>query len=192
MRFIKRNAPSIIFLWYMNLSLISKKGLQTCLCTIWHSQHLANRPLWASILFRKNWFRIFPWIGRMMNSCEDGFTCLRVHLTYYLVLNQNGFNYFSKPSTETLIPGASQVKRERIAGNAEVKMKQEMPCQRQTKIGIICCDKPWNQVDQKTVSVIYLGIGTEGCKIGNSRKTHLIIDILTTAEFWRSVKDAFI
>ena len=45
----------------------------------------------------------------------------------------------------------------------------------------MCGDKPWNQADRKTLSVIYLSLGTEGKRIVNP---HLKMDTLTTVELW--------
>ena len=42
--------------------------------------------------------------------------------------------------------------------------------------------KPWNQADRKTVSTLYLSLGTEERRIVRSRNSHLKVDTLTTVE----------
>ena len=56
----------------------------------------------------------------------------------------------------------------------------------------MCGDKPWAQADQKTVSMLYLSLGTEGRRIVCSRNPHLKMDILTTAENWNIMEATFI
>ena len=53
-------------------------------------------------------------------------------------------------------------------------------------------DQPWSLVDRKTVSLLYLSIGLEGGRIPNCKNPHIMIDTLTTAEFWKIVEEAFI
>ena len=58
------------------------------------------------------------------------------------------------------------------------------------EIGIMCGDKPWTQADQKTVSMLYLSLGTEGNVC--SRNPHFKMVILTTAELWNIMEATFI
>ena len=60
------------------------------------------------------------------------------------------------------------------------------------EIGIVCGDKPWTQADHKTVSMLYLSLGTKGRRIICSRKPHLKMDILTTVELWIIMQSTFI
>ena len=79
-----------------------------------------------------------------------------------------------EPSYENTITASSvQRERERLLGNAQLKMNWENRCQKQMEIGIMCGDKPWRQADQKTVSMLYLSLGTEGRRIICSRNPHL-------------------
>ena len=86
-----------------------------------------------------------------------------------------------KPIYDDTIQGSSaQSEWERKARNTHPEKNGENLCQRQIEIGIMCEDKPWNQGDRKTVSMIYLSIGTEGRRrINNSLNPHLVIDTLT-------------
>ena len=98
-----------------------------------------------------------------------------------------------EPIYENTITGLSaQSERERLARNAQLKMNWENRCQKQMKIGIMCGNKPWAQADQKTVSMLYLSLGTEGRRIVCSRNPHLKMDILTTVELWNIIEATYI
>ena len=98
-----------------------------------------------------------------------------------------------EPIYEVTITGSSaQSERERLARNAQSKMNWENRCQRQLEIGIMCGDKPWAQADRKTVSMLYLSLGTEGRRIVCSQNPHLKMDSLSTAELWTIMETAFI
>ena len=56
----------------------------------------------------------------------------------------------------------------------------------------MCGDKPCLQADHKTVSKLYLSLGTEGRRVICSRNLHLKMDILTTVELWKIIEDTFI
>ena len=98
-----------------------------------------------------------------------------------------------EPIYESTITGSSaQSERERLARNAQLKMNWENHCQKQMEIGIMGGDKPWAQAGRKTVSMLYLSLGTEGRRIVCSRNPHLKMDILTTAELWNIKEATFI
>ena len=98
-----------------------------------------------------------------------------------------------EPIYENTITGSSaQSERERLARKAQLKMNCENRCQKQMEIGIMCGDKPWAQADRKTVSMLYLSLGTEGRRIICSRNSHLKMDILTTVELWNIMESTFI
>ena len=65
-------------------------------------------------------------------------------------------------------------------------------CQRLIEVGIKCGDKPWPLADRKTVSLLYLSIRIEGRCILNYRNPHIMIDTLTTVDFWKIMEEAFI
>ena len=60
------------------------------------------------------------------------------------------------------------------------------------EIGIMCGYKQWTQEDRKTVSKLYLSLGTEGRRIICSRNPHLKMDILRTVELWNIMESTFI
>ena len=87
-----------------------------------------------------------------------------------------------EPIYESRKAGSSaQSERERLARNALLKMNWENRCHKQMEIGIMCGDKPWTQADRKTVSMLYLSLGTEG-RIICSINPHLK---LTSVELWQ-------
>ena len=97
-----------------------------------------------------------------------------------------------KPVNEETIMGSSaQSERERNARNTQQKINWENNCQL-IKIGIMCGDKPWPLANRKTISYLYLSIGVEGRRILNCKNQHILIDTLSTAEFWKMVEAAFI
>ena len=71
-------------------------------------------------------------------------------------------------------------------------MNWENEWQRLIEIGILCGDKLWSLADRKTVSLLYLSIGVEERRILNCKNSHIMIDSLSTVDFWKIVEEAFI
>ena len=92
----------------------------------------------------------------------------------------------------TITGSLVQSERERLARNAQLKMNWENRCQKQREIGIVCGDKSWTQADRKTVSMLYLRLGTKGRRIICSRNPHLKMDILTTVEHLKIMESTFV
>ena len=93
---------------------------------------------------------------------------------------------------ETIMGSSAQSERERNVRNAQQKKNWQNKCQRLIEIGIMCGDKPWSLVDRKIVSLLYLSIGVEGRRILNCKNPQIMIDTLSTADFWKIVEGAFI
>ena len=93
---------------------------------------------------------------------------------------------------ETILGASAQSERERNARNKHQKMNWQNKCQRTIEVGIMCGDKPWPLADRKTVNLMYLSIGVEGRRILNCMNPHIMIDTLTTVDFWKIVEEAFI
>ena len=93
---------------------------------------------------------------------------------------------------ETIVGASAQSERERNARNAQQKMNWQNKCQRLIEVGIMCGEKPWSLADRKTVSLLYLSIGIEGRRILNCKNPHIMIDTLSTVNFWKIVEEAFI
>ena len=92
----------------------------------------------------------------------------------------------------TKTESSAQSERERLARNAQLKMNWENRCQKQREIVIMWGDKPWQQAEQKIVSMLHLSLGTEGRRIVCSKNLHLKMDILTTAQHWNIMEATFI
>ena len=71
-------------------------------------------------------------------------------------------------------------------------MNWQNKCQQLIEVEIICCDKPWPLADRKAVSQLYLSIGIKKRRILNCKNPHILIDTLTTVDFWKIVEEAFI
>ena len=97
-----------------------------------------------------------------------------------------------EPIYENTTGSSAQSQRESLARKAQLKMKWENRCQKQMEISIICGDKPWTQVDRKTLSMLYLSLGNEERRIICSRNPHLKMDILKTVELWNIMESTFI
>ena len=88
-----------------------------------------------------------------------------------------------EPIYESTVTGSSdQSERKRLARHAQLKMNWKNRCQKQMETGIMCGDKLWTKAYCKTVSMLYLSLGTEGRRIICSRNPHLKMDILATVE----------
>ena len=92
----------------------------------------------------------------------------------------------------TIMGSSAQSERERSTRNAQQKMNWQNKCQRLIEIGIMCGDKLWPHADRKTVSLLYLSNGVESSQILNRKNPHIMIDTLSTADFWNIVEIAFI
>ena len=126
--------------------------------------------------------------GKIGSSCEGN-----IALEILLEPKPENVQLPSEPIYENTITGSSaQSEREKLARNGQLKMNRQNRCQRQMEIGIMCGDKPWTQADRKTVSMLYLSLGTEGRRIICSRNPHLKMDILTTVELWTIMESTFI
>ena len=93
---------------------------------------------------------------------------------------------------ETIVDASAQSVRERNARNGQQKVNWQNKCQRLIEVGIMCGDKLWPLADCKTLSLLYLSIGLERGRILNCKNPHIMIDTLTTVDFWKIVEEAFI
>ena len=59
------------------------------------------------------------------------------------------------------------------------------------EIGILCGDKPWGICEQKSISMLYLSIGTEGGRIFKSKHPHFLIEKQPFKELWQAMEDSF-
>ena len=88
---------------------------------------------------------------------------------------------------ETIVGASAQSEREKNVRNAQQNMNWQNKCQRLIEVGIMCGDKPWS-----LQTAMYLSIGIEGRRILNCKNPHIMIDTLSTVNFWKIVEEAFI
>ena len=94
---------------------------------------------------------------------------------------------------ETMVGASAQSEREReqcLQRTTEEELAKQI--QRLIEVGTMCGDKTWPLADRKTVSLLYLSIRAEGSSILNCKNPHIMIDSLTTVDFWKIVEEAFI
>ena len=72
----------------------------------------------------------------------------------------------------TLEDATEQTERDRQIRNSQLMLQWELKCQKIMEAGILCGERPWPQCDQKCVSLLYLGIGTEGRRLLTQKFPH--------------------
>ena len=70
----------------------------------------------------------------------------------------------------------AQSERDRRTRNERAKMAMKNHCLRIEAIGVLCGDKPWKFCDQKSSSLMYLSLGTEGRRIFTSQNLTVNLD----------------
>ena len=84
--------------------------------------------------------------------------------------------YPPEPNYEEPVENHTQAtERDRKIRNQQLKVNWQNRCKTIEEIGIVCGDKPWGICEQKSISLFYLGIGTEGRRIFKSK--HLLFQI---------------
>ena len=81
--------------------------------------------------------------------------------------------------------------RDRKVRNQQLKVNWQNRCKKVEEIGILCGDKPWGICEQKTISLLYLSIGTEGRRIFKSKHPHFQIEKQPFKELWQAMEDSF-
>ena len=75
-------------------------------------------------------------------------------------------NYPPGPTYEEPVENHTQAtERDRKIRNQQLNMNWQKRCKKVDEIGILCGDKPWGNCEQKSISLLYLSIGTEGQRI---------------------------
>ena len=100
-----------------------------------------------------------------------------------VLLNQKSttMDLRSKPQYKQPIEDPTKAtEREGKSRNAQLKLSWELECQKIMDAGILC----WDLCDQKSVSLLYLSIVTEGRRILNRKESHAVTSELTTIELW--------
>ena len=81
--------------------------------------------------------------------------------------------------------------RDRKVRNQQLKVNWQNRCKKVEEIGILCGDKPWGICEQKTISLVYLSIGTEGRQIFKSKYPHFQTEKQPFKDLWQAMEDSF-
>ena len=85
--------------------------------------------------------------------------------------------YPPEPAYEEPVENHTQAtERDRKIRNQQLKVNRKNRCTKIEEIGILCGDKPWGICEQKSISLLYLSIGTERRCIFKSRHPHFQIE----------------
>ena len=100
--------------------------------------------------------------------------------------------YPPEPTYEEPVKNHTQAtERDRKVRNQQLKLNWQNSCTKVEEIGILCGDKPWGICEQKTISLLYLSIGTEGQRIFKSKYPHFQIEKQPFKDLWRAMEDSF-
>ena len=84
--------------------------------------------------------------------------------------------YPTEPIYEEPVENHTQAtERDRKVRNQQLKVNWQNRCKKIEEIGILCGDKPWGICEQKSISLLYLSIGTERRQILKSKHPHFQI-----------------
>ena len=97
-----------------------------------------------------------------------------------------------EPTYEEPVENHTQAtERDQKVRNQQLKVNWQNRCKKVEEIGILCGDKPWGICEQKTISLLYLSIGTEGRRSFRSKHPHFQIEKQPFKELWQSMEDSF-
>ena len=100
--------------------------------------------------------------------------------------------YPPEPTYEEPVENHTQATdRDRKVRNQQLKVNWQYRWKKVEEIGILCGDKPWGICEQKTISLLYLSIGTEGRRIFKSKYPHFQIEKQPFKDLWRAMEDSF-
>ena len=105
---------------------------------------------------------------------------------------QAAVTYPPEPLYEEPVENNTQAtERDRKVRNQQLKVNWQNRCKKIEEIGILCGDKPWGICEQKSISLLYLSIGTEGGRIFKSKYPHFQIEKQPFKELWQAMEDSF-
>ena len=100
--------------------------------------------------------------------------------------------YPPEPSKEEPVANHTQAtERNRKIRNQQLKVNWQNRCKKIDEIGILCGDKPWGICEQKSISLLYLSIDTEGRPIFESKHPHFLIEKQPFNELRQAMEDSF-
>ena len=100
--------------------------------------------------------------------------------------------YPPEPTYQEPVKNQTQpTERDRKIRNQQLKVNWKNRCTKIEEIGILCGDKPWGICEQKSISLLYLSIGTEGRRIFKSKHPHFQIEKQPFKDLWKAMEDSF-
>ena len=100
--------------------------------------------------------------------------------------------YQPEPTYEKPVENHTQATEgDRKIRNQQLKVNWQNCCKKIDEIGVLCGDKPWGICEQKSISLLYLSIGTEKRRIFKSKHPHLLIQKQPFRELWQAMEDFF-
>ena len=100
--------------------------------------------------------------------------------------------YPPEPIYEEPVENHTQAtERDRKVRNQQLKVNWQNRCKKIEEIGILCGDKSWGICEQKSISLLYLSIGTEGRRIFKSKHPYFQIKKQPFKELWQAMEDSF-
>ena len=99
--------------------------------------------------------------------------------------------YPPKPTYEEPVEKHTQAtEMDRKVRNQQLKVNWQIRCTKIDETGISCGDKPWGFCEQKSVSLLYLSIGTERRRVFKSKNPPFQIEKEPFKELWRKMEES--
>ena len=100
--------------------------------------------------------------------------------------------YPPEPTYEDPMENHTQAtEKDRKIRNQQLKVNWQNRCKKINEIGILRGDKAWRICEKKSISLLYLSIGTEWQRIFKSKHPHFQIEKQTFKELWQAMEDSF-
>ena len=135
-------------------------------CITWSSQ-LANQEKHFCLLSffgRESNNKSFNQMRKMENTSQTRHLGMREYNTGYPPCAEtNRVRLSLEPKYAAPIEDSTEkTEKEKQIWNSQLKHQWDLKWQKKIEAGILCGERPWTLCDQKWVSFLYFGIGTEG------------------------------
>ena len=101
-------------------------------------------------------------------------------------------SYPLEPTYEEPVESHTQAtERNRKILNQQLIVNWQNRCKKVDGIGILCGHIQWGICEQKSTSLLYLSIGTEGRRIFKNKHPHFLIEKQPFKELWQTMDDYF-
>ena len=97
--------------------------------------------------------------------------------------------YPPEPVEEQPVNNPTQtMERERLTRYSQAVAKWKNECNLIDRIGLLCGDKPWDVLDKKAKSMVYLTIGIEGRRMHTRKYPHTNVENIMTLQLWEELE----